>query len=128
MSLAIAPGSGSNVVAIGETRVIRFWDIESEEFVGQPWKGHTAAIKALSFSPDGSKLVSGSADTSVRIWDVTSARYTERGPTPWKERANRSDLHPPTLLLLLLLPHHHPLLHARQGWLEPLHEPRRESA
>ena len=25
----------------------------------------------------------------VRVWDVTSGRYTERGPTPWKERANR---------------------------------------
>jgi hypothetical protein len=34
-------------------------------------------------------LTSLNLTNKVRVWDVTSGRYTERGPTPWKERANR---------------------------------------
>lgn len=32
--------------------------------------GHTAAIRALAFSPDSTMLVSGSADKTVILWDV----------------------------------------------------------
>ena len=34
--------------------------------------GHTAAIKALAFAPDGKHLVSASNDETVRIWNVAS--------------------------------------------------------
>lgn len=32
--------------------------------------GHSEAILAVSFSADGSRLASGSGDTTVRLWDV----------------------------------------------------------
>ena len=36
---------------------------------------HKAAVNALSFSPDSSKLVSGSADKSIRVWDVAKGKF-----------------------------------------------------
>ncbi|VFM97578.1 MAG: WD40 repeat [Candidatus Kentron sp. G] len=35
-------------------------------------KGHTNVINALTFSPDGSRLLSGSSDDTARLWDVES--------------------------------------------------------
>jgi RNA polymerase sigma factor (sigma-70 family) len=43
--------------------------------------GHTGRILSLSFSADGTKLVSGSADTTALVWDLTgkSAAGEDRG-------------------------------------------------
>jgi WD40 repeat protein len=39
-------------------------------------RGHTDGIRSLAFSPAGDRLVSGSSDKSVRIWDVRSGNET----------------------------------------------------
>ena len=36
--------------------------------------GHTEQVISLLFSPDGKTLFSGSADRSVRVWDVETGR------------------------------------------------------
>jgi transcription initiation factor TFIID subunit 5 len=36
-------------------------------------KGHKAPIHSLSFSAESSVLVSGSADSTVRVWDAKAA-------------------------------------------------------
>ncbi len=33
-------------------------------------KGHTDSVRALAFSPDGQRLASGSADGTIRLWQV----------------------------------------------------------
>lgn len=33
-------------------------------------QGHTAWINSIAYSPDGTFLASGSADSTVRIWDT----------------------------------------------------------
>src|SRR5262245_54157044 len=36
--------------------------------------GHAMGVEAMAFSPDGKWLASGSADNTVRIWEVASGR------------------------------------------------------
>ena len=42
--------------------------------------GHTSYVMSLAFSPDGATLVSGSGDSTVRLWDTAplKTRYQAR--------------------------------------------------
>jgi len=37
-----------------------------------PLRGHDSDIFSVAFSPDGSKIVSGSHDKSIRVWDAST--------------------------------------------------------
>jgi serine/threonine protein kinase len=43
-------------------------------------KGHTNGVNAVAFSPDSKLLATGSADKTIRLWDVASAERKERIP------------------------------------------------
>ncbi|KIK35362.1 hypothetical protein CY34DRAFT_587433, partial [Suillus luteus UH-Slu-Lm8-n1] len=36
--------------------------------------GHTSAVLSVSFSPDGTRIVTGSADNTVRLWDAVTGQ------------------------------------------------------
>jgi WD40 repeat protein len=48
---------------------IELWDAATWQKVAT-LEGHTQRILALAFSADGRSLVSGSQDTSARVWDL----------------------------------------------------------
>src|SRR5262245_23584734 len=39
-----------------------------------PQVGHTSAVEALSFSPDGEYFASGSADHTIRLWEISTGK------------------------------------------------------
>src|SRR5205809_715185 len=36
--------------------------------------GHSSIIQSVAFSPDGSKVLSGALDNTLKLWDVSSGR------------------------------------------------------
>jgi WD40 repeat protein len=58
---------------------VTIWDIETGESQ-LILKGHTNFVYSIAFSPDSSKLVTGSEDKSVRFWDAQTGKLEESLP------------------------------------------------
>jgi len=66
--------SADRLIAIGSwDQIVWLWDVTDPRFVMPSLNGHTGAIRTINFSMDGTRLVSGSEDKSVRVWDVETA-------------------------------------------------------
>ena len=56
--------------------------------------GHTGNVNSVAYSPDGSRIVSGSNDETVMVWDASdlaagplaTGRATRATSTPWRTR------------------------------------------
>lgn len=77
----VDPGLGSAFNAAGtqvaitaattNNRKISIWDLPSKTSV-KTLTGHTHVVECVAFSPDGQRLVSGSFDATVRVWDLAT--------------------------------------------------------
>ena len=65
--VAFAPGG--RVAAGGVGHVIKLWEPATGAELGE-LSGHTSDVNAVAFNDDGTRLVSGARDGSVRIWNV----------------------------------------------------------
>jgi WD40 repeat protein len=66
-SVAVAPDGRS--IAVGCQGEVHVVDVERRA-VRAVLKGHTGAVTALSYAPDGAVLLSGAGDGAVRVWDA----------------------------------------------------------
>jgi WD40 repeat protein len=60
----------------GRDQLIHLWDTNSFDEVAQ-LHGHSAYVKSLAFSPDGTTMISGSGDGTIHIWGTVSVRDRE---------------------------------------------------
>ena len=56
-------------IAIGCDGMVKIWDVQGNRIVAN-LLGHRQAVKHVMFSSDGTKLVTGSTDGTVRVWDA----------------------------------------------------------
>jgi WD40 repeat protein len=63
---------GSRIVesGSGDGGVLRLWDANTGQPLGAPLDGHSQGLTSVAFSPDGSRIVSGSRDGTMRVWDA----------------------------------------------------------
>jgi WD40 repeat protein len=78
-TLAFSPDDDGRWVATGgEDSAVKVWDSHTGKFIHN-FRGHTGLVSSLAFSPDG-RLVSGSRDKTVKVWDVTQLSDSKRKP------------------------------------------------
>ncbi|OQX23953.1 MAG: hypothetical protein BWK80_23375, partial [Desulfobacteraceae bacterium IS3] len=66
----MAHGHGIDDDKVGNIRLI---DFRTGEIV-RLLKGHEDVVNGLAFSPDSTRLISGSSDKTARIWDIESGK------------------------------------------------------
>ena len=76
--LKFFPKTGHMFLSGGNESVITLWDFYHDRKPVRDYRGHTAAIKSLSFSDDGKTFISSSFDKTVKIWDTETGDVTKR--------------------------------------------------
>src|ERR1700709_882806 len=49
---------------------LRLWNLLTGKQIGNDWRDGESGVYTIALSPDGKKVVSGSGDGVVRLWDV----------------------------------------------------------
>jgi len=50
------------------------WNATTGQMEGSPFTGHTDSVNSVAFSPDGTRIVSGSYDRTIRVWNATTGQ------------------------------------------------------
>ncbi|MFD6400254.1 TIR domain-containing protein [Nocardia sp. NPDC060249] len=65
-------GNGDRLVVAGFD--VQQWDTRTRRLIGEPLRGHTAAIESVTYSRDGATIASASDDKTIRLWDASTGQ------------------------------------------------------
>jgi WD40 repeat protein len=71
-TVTFTPDGGSVIVTAGITPVV--YEVATGRAV-MPIRGHQGLVTSLVFSKDGKFIVTGSGDTTVRVWDAATGKF-----------------------------------------------------
>jgi WD40 repeat protein len=73
-TVAFSPDAeGRWIASAGEDSTVKVWDSHTGKLL-RSFRGHTGLVSSVAFSPDGLRLVSGSRDGTIKVWDLTPLR------------------------------------------------------
>ena len=70
-------GDKSLLASVGAFETIRLWRMPEGTSLSERFKGHDQACYEIQFTPDGKKIVTGSMDGAIRVWDAETGRQVE---------------------------------------------------
>jgi len=70
---AFSPDGKFFVTVAGALGFINFWKAEDKQRICAP-KGHDKAVSAITFSPDGKFVASGSYDNTLKLWNAENGQ------------------------------------------------------
>ncbi|KAJ5181176.1 hypothetical protein N7472_011136 [Penicillium cf. griseofulvum] len=74
LDIAVA-ADNARFASVGGDRQVFLWDVE-QGITTKRWSGHNNRVEAVQFAGDGdSVVVTGSADTTINLWDTRSTSY-----------------------------------------------------
>ena len=79
-ALRISPDD--RYIAVGDAgREIKVWEVGKEEpVVTRKWLAHQSTVTTISWSPEGDRLVSGSVDGRIVVWNMNAPREIHEQP------------------------------------------------
>jgi WD40 repeat protein len=54
------------------------WNVKSGKQIGDDWRDRDSAVYRIALSPEGKKVVSGSEDGAVRLWDINTCKLIKK--------------------------------------------------
>jgi WD40 repeat protein len=106
----------NDLAAVGSGNAITLLDFSTKTPSITELRGHDGPVLCLSASPDGRHLVSGSADATVRIWDLAARKEERILPRPEQDRVLSVAYSPDGKQILIVDPHYGPyILDAQTG-------------
>ena len=74
-SVAFSPVDNSIVASAGGHNTIKLWNLREKTV--KTLTGHKEKVNSVAFSPDSRLLVSGSEDSTLKIWDISQWQNIE---------------------------------------------------
>jgi RNA polymerase sigma factor (sigma-70 family) len=81
VAAAVVFSPDGRLLAVAEGDVVRVRDVRDGRELAH-FAGHQAPVRTLAFTPDGRRLVSGSADSTALVWDMAGLRPAAPTPGP----------------------------------------------
>lgn len=69
-------------IAVGDAgREIKVWEIgRAEPIITRKWMAHQSTVTTISWAPEGDRLVSGSVDGRIVVWNMNAPRGIHERP------------------------------------------------